>query len=56
MNVGAVGGKGLTGGAGVGSDLAGRSIISLPLYPVMKDEDVDQVVDALRRVVAASRR
>jgi dTDP-4-amino-4,6-dideoxygalactose transaminase len=30
----------------------GRSIVTLPLFPAMKDEDVDRVCDAARKVLA----
>jgi dTDP-4-amino-4,6-dideoxygalactose transaminase len=35
---------------------AGASILSLPLYPLMSEDDVDDVVAALRRVITAHRR
>ena len=30
----------------------GRSIATLPLFPAMKDEDVDRVCDAVRKILA----
>lgn len=38
------------------AELAGRSILSLPLYPTLRDEDQDDVVAALRRVLAGGRK
>src|SRR5262249_27274330 len=35
---------------------ASRSILSLPLYPSLSDEDQEYVIDALRRIVRARRR
>lgn len=32
----------------------GRSIVTLPLFPAMKDEDVDRVCDAARQALAAA--
>jgi dTDP-4-amino-4,6-dideoxygalactose transaminase len=35
---------------------AGESILSLPLYPLLSEGDQDDVVDAIKRVLAAHRR
>jgi dTDP-4-amino-4,6-dideoxygalactose transaminase len=38
------------------AEKAGESILSLPLYPLLSEEDQDDVVSALKRVIAANRR
>jgi dTDP-4-amino-4,6-dideoxygalactose transaminase len=38
------------------TDRAGDRILSLPLYPLLKEEDMDDVVRALKRVIAAHKR
>ena len=34
----------------------GERIFSLPLYPLLREEDQDDVVSAIKRVIAAHRR
>jgi dTDP-4-amino-4,6-dideoxygalactose transaminase len=38
------------------TDRAGDRILSLPLYPLLKEEDLEDVVRALKRVIAAHKR
>jgi UDP-4-amino-4-deoxy-L-arabinose-oxoglutarate aminotransferase len=38
------------------TEAAGERILSLPLYPLMADEDVERVIEAVRRVVSRHRR
>jgi dTDP-4-amino-4,6-dideoxygalactose transaminase len=38
------------------AEKAGESILSLPLYPLLREEDQDDVVAALKRVIARNRR
>jgi len=38
------------------AESAGERILSLPLYPLLSEDDQDDVVEALKRVVAAHRR
>lgn len=47
--------SGLSGGEFAGADAYYAGCLSLPMFPAMKDEDVDRVVDALAAFVASGR-